>query len=772
MNTLNSNKYIYLITSLLTLFFIGCSGVSTLNDGEKLYVGAKISIQADSLNKSDRKQLKEELETKLTPKPNSSILGMRPKLYFYKWAGETNKNKGFRHWVKTKLGEKPVLFSEVDPDFNRDLIVNHAENTGYFNAKARYEVKEKKKKAQLKYMVSPKKRYYIHEVSYLSNDEDIASEIQNTSKESLLKTGNPFDLETIKKERTRIDGYMKENGYYYFNADNLTIQVDSTQESQRVKLNIALKKETPKIAKQKYTIDRVIIYPDYSIQNVERGRIAIPNLSDSLEIYNDIYIIDEEKKFKPQIFDRVMHFKPNEVYNRRDHNLTLKRLINLGTFKFVKNQFILTDSINNKFDVYYLLTPNSFQSLRVEALGKTNSANFNGGELNVNWLHRNLFRGAEQLRIRAYSGMDVQVGGPKEFSNILRFGGNAQLTIPRIIAPFKTETTSEFIPRTQINLGYEYQQRTKQYTLHNFNTSFGYLWKENARKEHDLKLIDITYVKPNNVSDEYRQLVQQYPSLAKAIEQQLIFGPMYYYTYTNTIIPQKHQYYFRGGLDLSGNITGLIMGANAQENNQKKILGVPFSQFAKIDTDFRYYFNIDQKNMLATRLMLGAAYPYGNSETIPFSRQFFVGGNNSIRAFRARTLGPGSYDPRNTQGSFFHDQAGDLRLEANLEYRFKVYKFVNLAAFVDAGNIWLFNEDSSRPGAQISKDWYKEIAVGSGLGLRLDFNIFVLRTDLAIPIRVPYLEENQRWLHKHIDIKNAQWRKENLILNIAIGYPF
>lgn len=485
-----------------------------------------------------------------------------------------------------------------------------------------------------------------------------------------------------------------------------------------------------------------------------------------------MYIIDPDKKFKPQVFDRAMYFHAGDVYNRRDHNLTLKRLINLGVFKFVKNQFIISDSTKNTFDAYYLLTPQNFQSLRVETLGKTNSANFNGGELNVNWLHRNLFRGAEQLRITAYGGLDFQVGGPKEFSNIYRFGGNAQLTFPRIIAPFRFDTSSEFVPRTQVNLGYEFQQRTKQYTLHNFNASFGYLWKEDVKKEHDLKVLSITLVKPQSVTEEYRQLMQQYPGLSRAIERQLVFGPMYTYTFTNTMIPQEHQFYFRGMADLSANLTGLLSGADVKAGKEKKIFGVPYSQYVKLDTDFRYYYNINPKSTLAARLLLGAAYPYGNSLTVPFSRQFFVGGSNSIRAFRARTLGPGSYDPRNQQGSFFLDQSGDIRLEANVEYRLNLYKFLNLGAFVDAGNIWLINEDPQRPGAKISKDWASEIAVGAGLGLRFDFNILILRTDLAIPLRVPYYPKNDRWMFDKVDFNNSGWRRNNLILNIAIGYPF
>ncbi|MEG1026391.1 MAG: BamA/TamA family outer membrane protein, partial [Flavobacterium sp.] len=186
----------------------------------------------------------------------------------------------------------------------------------------------------------------------------------------------------------------------------------------------------------------------------------------------------------------------------------------------------------------------------------------------------------------------------------------------------------------------------------------------------------------------------------------------------------------------------------------------------------RYYLKLDETSQIATRFIGGVAYPYGNSVYMPFSKQFFVGGSNSIRAFRARTLGPGSYDPRTSGSSFFHDQAGDIKLEANIEYRKKLVSFLNVAAFVDAGNVWLFNEEKTRPGGKISGEFLKEIAVGGGLGLRLDFNILILRLDLSIPFRIPYYPDGDRWTFNEIDFSSKQWRRDNLMLNIAIGYPF
>ena len=756
-------------------FAFSCSNTKYLKEGEMLYTGAEVKIENDSLSKSSKKVLKSELEDNLTPKPNSSFLGLRPKLFFYNIAKEPKKEKGFNYWLKYKIGEKPVLLSDVDREFNKDIIVNYSENKGYFNAKATYDTVSKNKKTQVIYTLRPGNQYLINKVKFQNDSIPVTEEIVKVSDKTLLKEGNPFDLGVIKSERERIDNQLKQKGFYYFHPDNLIIQADSTvTKNHKVELNVKLKENTPDLAKQQFTIDKVIVFPNYNIRDVKDGKYNIPMDSDSLAKYahDDIYVIDPEQKFKPKIFDRALYFKKGDLYNRADHNLTLNRLINLGVFKFVKNEFVISDSLNHKFDTYYLLTPRQIQSLRLEALGRTNSANYAGSELNLNWTHRNLFRGAEQFKASVYGAFDVQIGGPKDAKNLFRAGANAQLSIPRIVAPFRFNSSSAFVPRTNISIGYEFQNRTEYYTLNTFSGSFGYLWKENVRKEHDLKIIDITYVTPANVTPLYDSISAKSQALQRVVQKQLIFGPTYSYTYTNTMLPKKNTIYYKGTLDLAGNLTGLFSGANVKDGKQKSIFGVPFSQYAKMEHDFRFYHKLGDKSSFASRFIGGIAYPYGNSDNIPFSKQFFSGGSNSIRAFRARTLGPGSFDPRTIKQGYYFDQSGDIKLELNAEYRANIYKFLNVAFFADAGNIWLVNDDIQRPGAKFSSDFLSEIAVGAGFGLRLDFSILILRLDLAMPFRVPYYEKGDRWTFDKINFGNSSWRRDNLILNIAIGYPF
>ncbi|MFY1046902.1 BamA/TamA family outer membrane protein [Chryseobacterium sp. GP-SGM7] len=772
----------YFLVSGITATIVSCSNTKFLKDGQLLYTGAEVKVESDSLTKKEKSALQSALEENLTPKPNSSFLGLRPKLYAYNATKEPKKEKGIRYWLKYKFGEEPVLLGDVDREFNKDIIVNYSENKGYFNAKAKYDTVSKNKKAQVIYTLKPGERYLISNVKFPADSSLVNQEIQLLKDKTLLKAGNPFDLDVIKAERQRIDDGLKDKGFYYFNPDNIIVQADSTvSKNHKVEMIVKLKDNTPKLAKEQFTIDKVVVFPNYNLRDAKRGKYSIPMNQDSLKgyEYKDIYVVDPDKKFKPRVFDRALYFDKGDIYNRKDHNLSLNRLISLGVFKFVKNEFIVSDSLNHKFDAYYILTPRELQSLRLEALGRTNSANYAGSELNLNWTQRNFFRGAEQFKASVYGAFDVQIGGPAEAENIFRAGANAQLSIPRIVAPFRFNSSSAFVPRTNIKLGYEFQNRTTLYSLNTFNATFGYQWKENVRKEHELNVIDISLIRPADVTPKFVALADGNPYLKRVTTEQLIFGPTYSYTYSTTMLPKKNTFYYKGMLDLAGNITGLVTGANAKDGKEKNIFGIPFSQYAKIENDLRFYHKFSDKNSVATRLIAGVAIPYGNSEHIPFSRQFFVGGSNSIRAFRARTLGPGSYDPRTaTDTRAIFDQAGDIKLEFNAEYRANLYKFLNVAAFVDAGNIWLINDDidengvNLRPGGKFSKDFLSEVAVGAGVGLRLDFSILILRLDLAMPLRVPYYEKGDRWILDRVKFGDGSWRRDNLILNIAIGYPF
>jgi outer membrane protein insertion porin family len=760
------------LLAVILFVFASCSAVKTVPKGDYLYLGAEVTIEdTNNSRRKETKALSNELEGVIRPKPNSRFLGIPFKLWIYNFWGNPRKEGGLRNKIRDRFGEPPVLFSSVNVDYNRTLVQNRLENRGYFRSSAAADTSLGRKRAKLIFNVETGPQYRINSVAFTTDSSDLGRAVNATSPRSFLKVGEAYDLDVIRRERERIDARLKENGFYYFNPDYLIVQVDSTNNEHKVDLVVNVKPTTPFRAQQVYTIDNIFIYSNYDIA---RDSVSVR----AGKKHRDFYVIDTANTFRPQVFERTMFFNHGDVYNRTDHNLSLNRLMNLGTFKFVKNEFVETPEANDyQLDSYYYLTPYTKKSLRAELTGRTTSANFTGTEVTLSWRNRNAFRGAELVTLSAYGGTDIQVSGINKGNNLFRLGAELNFNIPRLISPFQFNSSSAFIPRTRILLGADLLNRYEAYTLNSFRSSFGYIWKEDIKREHQLNVLSVNYVRQLNVTEAYRTLLLSKPELRKAIEEQLIIGPNYNFLYTNTNETRKtNTFYYNGNVEVAGTILGLATGANAMQGNTKEVFGTRFSQYARFENDFRHYYNLGFGSQIASRLIIGMGMPYGNSLSLPFIKQFFIGGTNSLRAFRARSIGPGSYNPDPETGtqSIAADRTGDLKLEINTEYRPKINQMLRGAFFVDAGNIWLVNDDPAYPqtGAKFSKDFLKELAVGAGVGLRFDLSFFVLRTDLAIPLRKPWLPEGQRWVFKDIRFANPGWRRENLVFNLAIGYPF
>lgn len=755
--------------------FSACNTTKFVPDGDYLYTGGSVKIEETTVKKQQRKIIEEDLNSVLRPRPNSSILGLKPKLWIYNISH--NAKGAPLKWIKG-WGQAPVLFSSVHVDYNTDLILNRLENRGFFLASSSADTSIRAKKASLTYHTRTGPQYMIDSVTFETDSSDLGKAVTATAPKTLLRKGEPYNLDVIKAERERIDARLKENGFYYFSPENLLVQVDSTNGRQhKVNLYVNIKESTPEKASDKYTINNIYIYPNFRPTDTLKGRTK--NTID----HKGLLITDPRKSFNPKIFERTMFFHKGDIYNRQDHTLSLNRLTSLGTFKFVKNRFEESDSVNNALDAYYYLTPYPKKSIRAELTGKTNSANFTGSEFTINWKHRNAFKGAEQVNISAYVGADVQVSGNNSGNNMLRYGAEGSILFPRIIAPFRINSTSAFIPHTKVLAGYDFLNRKGSYTLQSLRSSFGYIFKESLEKEHQLTLLGLNYVQPSHVTAEYQRLADSIPSYQKAIDKQFTIGPSYNFNYTNTQDTYKtNTFYLNANLDLSGNILGLFTKSNGAD--PKKFLGATFSQYIRTEVDFRYYRKLGLSSSWANRIILGYSHSYGNSRSLPFVKQFFIGGTNSLRGFRARSLGPGTYRDENQDlndpNYIAADQSGDIKLEMNTEYRTKLFSVLHGALFVDAGNIWLQRTDvkssnthqTFRTGATFGKDFLKELAVDAGAGLRIDATILVLRLDVGFPIRKPWLPENQRWVFDEIDFGSKTWRKENLVYNLAIGFPF
>jgi outer membrane protein insertion porin family len=765
MNTMKHSFFLLLIISLL---LAACGNTRHLPKGEKLYTGARVDVKGPSLAIRERKTLKEDLTSLTRPRPNTKFLGMRIKLSMYNLFHKKKPNSFFGK-IRDKFGEPPVLLSELDIQQNQRVLQNHLENKGYFHAQVTGDTVVRRKKATARYKANTGNHYVINAVHYPTDSSILSLTLSKAGEKSLLKKGEPFDLDVIKGERLRLDAIVKEKGFYFFSPDYLLIKTDSTIGNNQVDMYVVVKPETPKQATWVYSINDVFIYSGYSLNTA-----SLDTAKSNATSYKGYTIIDRVKRYKPYLFEETMQFLPGEVYNRTDHNRTLNRLVNLNLFKFVKNRFEVVNVDSPKLDVFYYLTPLPSRSLRGEVTAITRSNNLNGSQINLSWLNRNLFRAGAQMSVTGYVGTDVQFSGAFKGYNTYRTGAEAAYVIPRFLVPFMHfHKKSAFAPRTNIRVGYDILNRKQLYTLNSYRFEYGYTWKENIQKSHELFPIAINYVQPLNVTRDYDTLKLRNPALQRAIDPQFILGGRYEYIYNqlaNNIQP-INAYYFNGVLDLSGNVAGLITGANVKNGDTARIRNTPFSQYFKIETDARYYRKIGLRSTWANRIDIGIGIPYGNSVEIPYIKQFFVGGNNSLRGFRSRSVGPGTYHYIDTVRNVIPDQTGDIKLELNTEFRPHISGPLYGAIFLEGGNIWLKNDSlyTNKSGAKFTSKFLSQLAVDAGIGIRLDATIFVIRFDMAVPLRKPW--EQNPWVLKQMQW-NPQWRRENIVYNLAIGYPF
>lgn len=762
-------RAINLFLSIASAFlYFSCNPTKHIPPGDALYTGAKVTIDSSALSAKQKRRLGKTLSSLVKPKPNGKFLGLRFKLFFYNLAYHAKKKSSPLGWVKKHLGEAPVLASQFNLDRNARILTSYLENKGNFRPQISCDTTILHHRSKALFHVQPGPRYTIHNIILQLDSSALSREIIADFSETLLVKGRPFDLGVIKAERDRIDADLKENGFFFFSPDYLIFQVDSNLGNLTLDLYLKLKMQTPEQARRTYDIHNVYIYANYSLQ-----LNSADTAKHQATHYKNFFLFDTSALFKPQLFNVAMRFRPGDTYTRSDHALTLSRLINLGVFKFVRNRFELVNSADMPMlDTYYYLTPMPKKSLQLQVTGTSKSDNLVGSQLSVGWRNRNLFGGGELLSLNLYGGFEVQYSSDLTGYNTYRAGPDAKLSFPKFIVPFASINTSgAFMPKTNIELGYDFLNKIRLYSLNSFRASYGYDWKENIRKEHVLNPIAITYVQPLNVTQEYKDSALHNLALDYAIQKQFILGSNYTFTFNQLNGRQPtNAIYFSENIDFSGNIAGLLTGANAQKGKTVYLFGLDFSQYFKTESDFRFYHNMGNSTWV-NRVDIGVGIPHGNSTALPFIKQFFAGGTNDIRAFRSRSVGPGIYQDT-AQRNFLPDESGDIKLELNSEMRVKLFGIVNGALFIDAGNVWLFNADTLHPGGKFNSAFLRQLAVGAGVGLRFNISILIIRLDIAFPLRIPYLPNGHQWVADQINFGSGTWRQNNLVYNLGIGYPF
>ena len=769
-----------LASGALLLLLASCSGLKFVPEGERLYTGSKVTVTPPVGEKKVNNQsaLQTELASVLRPKPNASLLGLRPKLYF--WHMGVGKKKGLGKTLADKFGEAPVLLSQVKIAATRDLMTNRLHNNGFFNGTTSFEIKKQEKTAQVDYTALPGTVYRYTQVSFPKRDTLVDAAIRATQGQSLVKVGDAYNLNTLTAERVRIDAALKEQGYYYFAPDYIIFRVDSTLDHQAT-VDLRIKPSAPPRALQPYLLDVVKLNTDYVLTDTTMRKPIR---------YQGYQYFPDEDVFKAQAITRSIFLYPDSLYRRHRRDQTLSRLMSLGTFRFVEIRFRpaaagdtavikpSTSSLNvrSRLDADVLMTQLKKKSLRAEVQLVTKTNGFTGPAINVSFRNRSALRGAEQLIVNATGSFETQTraGGNTLGLTSTEIGANAKLLIPRLVVPDLPLLdvhlpNSDFQPRTTIELGYKNITRTQFFTQDLFNLSYGYSFKTKITNEQVITPIDVQYVRLANATPAFDSLLLDKAYLANAFRQQFILASSYRYTYNQQVLEQRRQQiYFSGGVEFSGNVANLVassVGLSKNSRGRYTIAGQEFSQYTKLDLELREYYRISadpsKGNRIVGRLLVGAGLPYGNSAGtgMPYLKQYGVGGPNSVRAFAARSIGPGTYRPTTASDSrtSFYDQVGDLRLEGNIEYRQDLFPYVKGALFMDAGNIWLVNDDPQRPGGKFSTSTFlNQLAVGAGAGIRIDVQFFVIRFDYAFPLRAPAGTPT-----------NGAGR-----LNLAIGYPF
>jgi outer membrane protein assembly factor BamA len=760
---------IYIFTALtVSLISSSCSNTKFLAYDQLLYTGKKTVIISDSGKFTDR-NARQTIESVTGFQPNNALGGKRvlPPLGLWIYNYRKPKDEKKPRWLYRTFSKEPVLISTVEPETRCRKLESELFGNGYFHSSVSFVLdtaRKNKHKSAIIYYIKPGYPFRFHEISFSPPLDEVDSVINSVKKDLKLRTGEIFSLETVKSEAKRISTQVLEKGYFYFNPSLVKWTADTNHIPYQIDLRIGKNQELTQNADRKFSIGNITV------------KIFVP--PDSLELYqpedtvmfDGINIISQGLRLKPEVLARSIYFRKGDYYSALKHQQTLTHLNSYGVFKFINLQYIPDpDTAINKMDVLMELTLMKNISLDLETNLVTKSTGFAGPGFEAKLAHGNLAKGANRLQLKLNGGVEWQISGNSN-STLGQVSYNAgistSLTFPRIIKPAGLLNTNRFnLPQTTITVGFEFLNKIQYYRMSSSNLGFGYQWKKPDKITHIFSPVWFNSVELLETTLEFDSILNENPYIRKSFEEQFIAGMKYDFIYDNSMSRQPNGFYFQAGVSSSGNLIDLIKRATSTtEERPYTIVKSVYSQFMKFTADIRYYRKFQDKS-LVFRIYSGLGIPYSNSVVMPYVEQFYSGGSNSIRAFVARSLGPGGLQPDAT--SDIIDQTGDIKLEGNMEYRFKLSKVLHGALFVDAGNIWLLNKDENRPDADFNFSTFaNQLYIGTGFGLRFDFNFFVLRTDLGFPLRTAYLVNDSNWVRKSRDVLGGA------VFNLAIGYPF
>lgn len=767
MNRLNH----ILFTLVVALLAVSCSTTSRLGSEDVLYTGVKKLnyLQDDSVVLD--KAVKEQIFQAINVKPNNPLYSPYYRtpfpigLWVYNHMDPTSR--GLKGWIYKQLVSTPVLVSRVRPQARVDMINTLLRNNGYFNSSSDYTLnysKSNAKKASITYNVKVTKPYVIGEIQYIGQNTPVSHIIDSLAQASdYLKTGNRYCLDSLNAVRINITNYLRNRGYYFFRPEYIQYLADSVQQRGVIDLQLVNSPDVPNMAHIKYVARNITA-------TVTDGHpVAI---TDTTRLARCTIVRHNEAHVKDDVIQSNLRMRPGRTFGVNNMDRTQVALSRLGIFSNIDMQVRpLLDTLdaqgNGMLDVDVNCTLDKPWEVKLELQGTSKSNSFIGPGVEIGLAHKNLMGGGERLSADVNASYEWQTGKNDRDANTdfnsYEVGLNLSLALPRLLAPRFVDRSRRYVNWTRFELNGDVMNRPDFFKLARMGAEFSWEWHPNKKSLNEFTPFKLTYSKLISSSEVFDSVMQHNQAIAMSFIDVFIPQMQYAYTYNNTIGPNEITWNIQ--LTEAGNVFAGLWNICGNKG-EKELFGTPFSQFVKAQTQVVWQRKMGETMSLVGRAFLGAAHAYGNSSIVPYREQFYIGGANSVRAFTVRTIGPGGYTPAQRDNFSYYDQTGTFKFETNWEFRFLILGYFNGAVFLDAGNVWLLQDDESRPGGKLQmKNFFKQLAVGTGVGLRFDMKMLVLRADLGIGLHLPYNTTRKSYY-------NIPRFKDGLGFHLAIGYPF
>ena len=720
--------------------------------------------------------------------PNHKVLGFaRLQLGIYNMSGSDSTGR-FNRWLR-KVGEEPVIFDSALTDQSARQLRQALINEGYLDAQVDYDVTpRKKKKIDVTYRLHPGKPFVVNSIAYEFEEPGLEWIVYSDSMSLPMKTGGNLDLNILDNQRTLVAEWMRENGYFAFTKEDISFVADTVAGQRGVDLTMVVHKprqhaasaDTPAPdAHERYAFRRVVVVPDFSPGD---------NTSDFSFAHRDTVnyqgleiLYGPDPYLKPQALAQQIFIRPDEYYSTSNIDKTYEALNRLAILRYVN---ILTrpagkNGDTEMLDAYILLSRTKKMGVTLELEGTNSEGDFGVGG-GVTYQHRNLARGGEMLTFKLRGAYESLSGDFEDLINdsYTEVASEVGITFPKFMAPFLHSSFKHRMrASTEFALTFVRQERP-EYTRIIAGGAWRYKWAaRSGRTRRTLDLIDINVVNlPRSTINFIDNIAPDNPLLRYSYEDHFIMRMGYTYHRTNRQIAsgnlrtyrlQPSVYSLRASAETAGNLLYAISSLSGQhrKDGMYTLFGIQYSQYAKMEVDYSLTRNLNRRHALAFHAGFGIGVPYGNSRVLPFEKRFYAGGANGVRGWGVRTLGPGSFDSKNSVTDFIN-QCGDIRLDLSAEYRAKLFWVFEGAAFIDAGNIWTIHNYENQPGGMFRFDsFWKQIAVAYGIGLRMDFSYFLLRFDLGLKAYNP-AENQERWPLIH-----PRWKRDTSF-HFSVGYPF